>query len=236
MSSSDESQNVKDLFFELLEDQIDTGQHNEDADAQNQAEEKETDANNNQNESWNIYISPEEHLRRQREEEIEQEKAELENKKVKVKHPDEIFDSKENQMLNLKLKVAVEYFHQLGKEHAVTAMDLSTWLYDYAEEYNLKVTDPTKNFEPLLTKETLRLKVTNFLTIRKKRKKSLLVIAKYNKVDLNQKIYKYKFSLRNTDRQEEIDNARESREYNENPNIYPLNPARGNTLNIFIQK
>ena len=187
---------VRTDFFDLLAEQINPEAFQEEDENDKPVEETRNedelfninhDPNNNR--QYGLYTFPKEHLRQQAEqEEKEQEEEEI---PVKKKHPDELFKTKLEQMSNLKLKVVVEYFFLLRKENkALTAQIFARWLTEYADEYNLKQTSLDDEFQTTITEDATRKKITKFLEIRTKMKKSLLDVDSYKKVSLDVKVFK----------------------------------------------
>ena len=81
--------------------------------------------------------------------------------------------------------------------------------------------------------DSLRKRVDKFLEVRKKTKKSLLLVQNYKRVDMDQKLFKINdlgIDVEKNNRKDEIEDVRVSNEYSKSPNIFPLNPLRGNKV------
>ena len=182
---------VRSDFFELLAEQINPEAFQEDEAEEKNVEETKTDDelfDPNNSRQYGLYTFPDEYLRQQAEQEEKEKEEEI---PVKKKHPDELFKTKLEQMRDLKLKIVAEYFFMLKKENkALTVQIFASWLTEYAEEYNLKQTHLDDQFQTSITEDAIRKKITKFLEIRSKIKKSLFDVDSYKKVKLDAKVFK----------------------------------------------
>lgn len=151
-----ENDSCKSSLFEKLQLQVqpEADEPEDDADEEKQTDKSQIDENNNSQEIQLLYISPQEEYRRELEA-LEAEANQDEDKeKEKVFHPDEVFKSAEDQMQRLKVKVVVEYFCELKKQHTqITPKLLSEWMLEFADKYmsifknNLLLPDINLNFK-----------------------------------------------------------------------------------------
>ena len=123
------------------------------------------------------------------------------------------------------------HLFQLRKQHPeFNAEKLAAILCKFCDDYNLKHYRMNEiQFQPSVIEATMRQKITQYLDIRRKRQKSLLLIDAYKKVNVNSLAFKVRNgSPSRQDRKEEIEETRESSEYRESPKKFPLNFLRGN--------
>ena len=207
---TDRYKEEKKIFFQDLSDQIDDG-----------PEETKNDENNNKSSNKST----------EGDESSDFDMYEFE---------DQIFKNEKSQFIQLKVKVVAEMLFQLRKKTKihVPAQNLAEWLDEHAKDYNIKIMtskEGGEEFELCRGIAGFRNRIDQFLKLRQTRGKSLLLINSHKKVDLDQLVYKTvavkrDAKLEKEERQAEIDDIRNSNDYNEPPEIYPKNSLRGNKV------